>query len=289
MAIGMDQVHGPDWERRGLGQGQTDSVKRLFRGPASAERATMKASLEANLEAAYRVSFERMRARLLAEVADWPITRAKSGETFWSQSKRKRVFDAAAASILMFGLLPVLVTIALAIRLSSRGPALVRERRSGLGQVPFLAYRYRTMAWEAGGWRLTVVGRWLRRFRLDGLPRMINVLRGEMSLVGPTPAMVGEETASLVCRPGMTGAAALLFACESELMREVPAADREDFRAQVLGPMKMRLDGQYCVESGFWSDLGILVRTATTLGRPGCVVQLRDLAETYRHAVEVTH
>jgi hypothetical protein len=51
----------------------------------------------------------------------------------------------------------------------------------------------------------------------------------------------------------------------------------------------MRLDGQYCVESGFWSDLGILVRTATTLGRPGCVVQLRDLAETYRHAVEVTH
>ncbi len=121
----------------------------------------------------------------------------------------KRTFDVVGASVLLILLSPALLAIWLAVRLSSRGPAVYRSRRPGIGQQPFECLKFRTMHWgaehdqvhleelnEASGAlfkirddpRMTTVGRLLRRFSLDELPQLVNVLRGEMSLVGPAPA-----------------------------------------------------------------------------------------------------
>jgi exopolysaccharide biosynthesis polyprenyl glycosylphosphotransferase len=120
----------------------------------------------------------------------------------------KRTFDAIVSGLLLLALSPLLIAIAIAVKLSSRGPVLYRSMRPGIGQMPFACLKFRTMYVdaeehqgaleehnEADGAlfkirddpRLTPVGRWLRRFSMDELPQLINVLRGDMSLVGPRP------------------------------------------------------------------------------------------------------
>src|SRR4051794_34291597 len=109
----------------------------------------------------------------------------------------KRIFDIAVASIALLVLIPVLLIIALVVKLESRGAVFYKARRIGRGGVLFHMYKFRTMhvhADRAGPGltykddpRITRAGRFLRRLRLDELPQLLNVLRGEMSLVGPRP------------------------------------------------------------------------------------------------------
>src|SRR5581483_4145364 len=145
----------------------------------------------------------------------------------------KGAFDRVAAAILVFLLLPALITIALAIRLTSRGPALFRQERIGRHGRNFTMFKFRTMVVDAeerlnelvalnegSGLlfkirrdpRVTSVGRWLRRLSLDELPQLFNVLTGDMSLVGPRPPLASEVSGyedevyrRLLVKPGLTG------------------------------------------------------------------------------------
>lgn len=144
-------------------------------------------------------------------------------------SRRKRAFDIVVALIALLIFLPLLVTIAALVRLESPGPALFRQRRTGLNGQTFTVFKFRTMTvTEDGGTvrqatrddaRVTTLGAMLRKFSIDELPQLLNVLRGEMSLIGPRPHALAHDEAwgSVVpgydlrfrARPGLTGYAAV--------------------------------------------------------------------------------
>ena len=136
----------------------------------------------------------------------------------------KRVLDVVVAGGLLLAGWPLLAILALAVRLGSRGPAIFRQERAGCGMRPFTMYKFRTMRADADPYgvspkgtddpRLTRLGRWLRETSLDELPQLWNVLRGDMSLVGPRPLYMSQAQAfsprqrrRLEVRPGITGLA----------------------------------------------------------------------------------
>ena len=197
----------------------------------------------------------------------------------------KRLFDLAAAGLGLILAAPVLVVAALAIKLDSPGPVLFAQERIGRGMQPFRIYKLRTMRSGAGGPevtsegdpRITPVGRVLRAARIDEIPQLVNVLKGEMSLVGPRPevaryveAFEEQYTEILeVLRPGITGAATLRYRDEAELLAAVADRDGDPEQAyleQVL-PEKLRLERLYRERRSFWLDLRMIV--ATLFGRPG--------------------
>ena len=144
-------------------------------------------------------------------------------------SRRKRAFDAIVSFGALLFFLPLLLTIAVLVKLESRGPALFRQRRTGLGGEIFTVFKFRTMTVAEDGAvvrqatrddaRITPFGAILRKFSLDELPQLLNVVRGEMSLIGPRPhAVAHDETWSKLApgydrrfraRPGLTGYAAV--------------------------------------------------------------------------------
>jgi lipopolysaccharide/colanic/teichoic acid biosynthesis glycosyltransferase len=197
--------------------------------------------------------------------------------TAWCNSPWKRAFDLAGAVLLLVPLLPVMGAIAVVIRLTSPGPVLFRQGRPGRGAREFQIYKFRTMREEQGGQgpvltrandpRLTGIGRLLRRWKLDELPQLFNVLRGDMSFVGPRPqptklwAHFDEAPAVLSVRPGVTGAATLAYRNEEELLQPLSAEEVEAAYIRTLMPRKMQLDLQYLSRASFASDLGLIART----------------------------
>jgi lipopolysaccharide/colanic/teichoic acid biosynthesis glycosyltransferase len=167
------------------------------------------------------------------------------------------------------------------MRLSAdRGPFLHRARRMGEGGRIIVVLKIRTMTEGSGGSpltasddpRVTRLGRTLRRYRIDELPQLVNVVRGEMSMVGPRPedpAFVDLGDALhrkvFMARPGITGLAQLQYHAEAALL-EGPDAEAR-YRGEVL-PAKLRLDAEYLDHRSVWLDLRILARTVgTVLGR----------------------
>lgn len=192
----------------------------------------------------------------------------------------KRVLDFTAA---LFGLVVLslpLALIAIAIKLGSPGPVLYAAPRVGLGGGLFRMYKFRTMVVNAdqlGGSstpnddeRITRVGRFLRRFKLDELPQLLNVLNGTMSLVGPRPQVqwaVDRYTAAqrrvLEIQPGITDYASLHFPNEGEILRGSTDPDRDYM--EKIHPEKMRLSLEYLARRSLVVDLGIIWRTLTTV------------------------
>ena len=136
----------------------------------------------------------------------------------------KRAFDLVVASVLLIGLSPLMAAIALAVRLGSRGPAIFAQERAGQGGRPFTLYKFRTMRLNADPFgpsprsgddpRVTPFGRWLREHSLDELPQLLNIVKGDMSLVGPRPLYVSQiaewnerQRKRLLVKPGLTGLA----------------------------------------------------------------------------------
>jgi lipopolysaccharide/colanic/teichoic acid biosynthesis glycosyltransferase len=181
----------------------------------------------------------------------------------------KRVIDLVVGAVALVILAPVLVGIGVALRLGGRGPALFRQERAGRHGRPFILYKFRTMRPDADPFgpspksgadpRLTRFGRFLREYSLDELPQFVNILRGDMSLIGPRPLYRSQipewderQRTRLLVKPGLTGLAQI--SGRGELTRED----------------KLELDALYVERAGIWLDCRILLATiAQVLGRKG--------------------
>lgn len=188
----------------------------------------------------------------------------------------KRLFDIAASSFGLLIISPLLLVIAVLIKLDSPGPVFYRGARVGLFGTPFRILKFRTMIENAevigaasspeDDPRVTRFGHILRKYKLDELPQLFNVLAGKMSLVGPRPQVLWaverytqDERALLSVRPGITDYASLRFREEGEILRGSSDPDKDYF--EKIHPEKMRLGLEYIRKRTFWLDCQILART----------------------------
>jgi lipopolysaccharide/colanic/teichoic acid biosynthesis glycosyltransferase len=188
----------------------------------------------------------------------------------------KRTFDLTSALVGIVLVSPVLLLAAILVKLSSAGPVFYRQRRMGRNFVPFDILKFRTMVVDAdkrGGQitagadpRITRVGHWLRKTKVDELPQLFNVLVGQMSLVGPRPEvpkyveMYREQFAYVLSvRPGVTDPASVKYRDEATLLGASPDPERE-YVERVL-PDKLAIARDYIARATFGSDLAVIVRT----------------------------
>jgi lipopolysaccharide/colanic/teichoic acid biosynthesis glycosyltransferase len=190
-----------------------------------------------------------------------------------------RLRDVVASALMLVLLSPLLAVVVVIVRLSSAGPVLHRAVRVGRGGRPFWLYKFRSMhvgAAQTGPGvtavddaRITPIGRWLRKYKIDELPQLVNVLKGEMSLVGPRPEdprfvafYTAEEREVLSVRPGITGVASLAYRHEERLLKGPdPVRTYQD----VVMRDKLRLELDYLRHRGWLSDLALLARTALAI------------------------
>ena len=195
----------------------------------------------------------------------------------------KRTFDLLGAALALVLLLPLMLAVALWIKLDSPGPVFFRQQRVGRHGEPFDIHKFRTMHVEAPAQgppltvgddpRITRAGRFLRRTRIDELPQFIDVLRGRMSLVGPRPEVPryvalyppALRQRALAVRPGITDPASLAYIDEAALLAR--AADPEREYVQVILPAKLRHAADYADHATLGTDLRVLWRTMRVLLR----------------------
>lgn len=192
----------------------------------------------------------------------------------------KRALDIGLSATGLLLLSPLFLLLAILIKLTSKGPVLYGQGRVGLNGTIFHILKFRSMCIGAdsvgpaitcaGDRRITSVGRWLRRFKLDELPQLWNVLMGDMSLVGPRPEhplYVGgytlEERRVFTIRPGITDSASILYRHEEDLLRS--ASDLESFYRRVVLPHKLSLNLAYVDDISAARDLSLIFRTITSL------------------------
>jgi len=192
----------------------------------------------------------------------------------------RRVFDVVASAIGLTVVSVPLAAAAVVVACSSTGPIIFRQRRIGAGGRPFWLYKFRTMHVNAEGPGLTVdddgrvypAGRFLRRWKIDELPQLWNVLRGDMSIIGPRPEVeqfvrhyTPEQACILAGKPGLASVSTVLFANEAELLRH--ATDPVALYISELMPRKLAVDIQYERRRTFWTDLRLLADIALSVVR----------------------
>ncbi len=198
----------------------------------------------------------------------------------WCNSIPKRTLDFiwAALLIVLFSL-PMLV-VAVLVKVTSPGPTLFRQRRPGRGGREFTILKFRTMSISDGSSgpmltrahdpRLTWIGRHLRKWKLDELPQLFNVLRGEMSFVGPRPQPTRlwkdpsiRKLAAVVLsvRPGITSEATLKFRNEETVLAPLSTEQVEEVYLRTLMPLKLRIEKEYLAAATFMSDCRVILRT----------------------------
>jgi lipopolysaccharide/colanic/teichoic acid biosynthesis glycosyltransferase len=191
------------------------------------------------------------------------------------------VADVTLAAMALALTAPLWLAVGAVIRLTSPGPVLYAGRRVGKGGAVFQMYKFRSMrtgadrlgpaVTGAGDPRVTSIGRLLRRTKIDELPQLLNVLRGEMSLVGPRPeapqyvARYDERQRQVLSvRPGITGPTQLRYRHEEQLL---PQADLERVYCTEIMPRKLEMDLEYVRTHTLWTDLRVLCATAQGLAR----------------------
>lgn len=188
----------------------------------------------------------------------------------------KRLFDIICSLLGLLILFPFLVVVALVITLDSKGPIFFLQQRIGKNGVPFFLFKFRTMHVDADKGtaitvgnrdpRITRVGYYLRKSKLDELPQLINVLRGEMSLVGPRPEVkkfvdlyTPNQRKVLDVKPGITDYASIQFRNENELLEG--KSDPIEFYVREIMPVKLNLNLKYINTRSCWVDLKIIGQT----------------------------
>jgi lipopolysaccharide/colanic/teichoic acid biosynthesis glycosyltransferase len=203
----------------------------------------------------------------------------------------KKVFDLVLASVGLLALSPLLIAVAVAIKLSSPGPIFYRGERAGLDGRLFHIFKFRTMMVDAerrgptstpeDDPRVTPVGRFLRRHKLDELPQLVNVVAGDISLVGPRPQFKwavdlynDDERQLLTVRPGITDYASVRFRNESEILRGSADPDRDYL--QKIHPEKVRLGLEYVRRRSLWIDFRLILATLWSMagGNPESIIKI---------------
>lgn len=194
----------------------------------------------------------------------------------------KRIFDICASAIGLLLLLPVLLLLSVLIALDSKGGVFYKQIRVGKNNIDFGLFKFRTMRPQSDGKglitignrdpRITRIGYYLRKYKLDELPQLINVLLGDMSLVGPRPEVrkyVGMYTAEqlrvLTVRPGITDLASIAYFDENEILAKSANPD-EDY-INVIMPAKLALNMQYIQQQGIATDVKIILNTLAKIIR----------------------
>ena len=192
----------------------------------------------------------------------------------------KRAFDIALAALALIALAPLFVMIAILIKLDSRGPVLFKQERMGKGFRPFLIYKFRTMVEDApllgaaitygGDARITRAGRILRQSKLDELPQLFNILKGDMSFVGPRPEVRqyvelfrSDYEHILKVRPGLTDLASLKYSDEASILGQSENPEG-DYVARLL-PDKIDLAKKYIQRSSLLFDAKLIAETIIKL------------------------
>ncbi|MDD3926549.1 MAG: sugar transferase [bacterium] len=194
----------------------------------------------------------------------------------------KRAFDLLCVVPGLLLLLPLMAVLALCIKLDSKGPILFCQTRMGRMGKPFTIYKFRTMVEDAEGRglqltvradpRITCYGRLLRDLKLDELPQLFNVLKGDMSLVGPRPEVpryvecyTPEQRKVLALMPGITDPASIKYRDESGLLATAEAPEKA-YISEIM-PEKIRLNLEYAVGSSVWTDFKIIIYTLLKIFR----------------------
>jgi lipopolysaccharide/colanic/teichoic acid biosynthesis glycosyltransferase len=191
----------------------------------------------------------------------------------------KRLFDLFFSLFGLNVLWPLFLAVVVLVKLTSPGPVFYVQERIGRQGRRFKIIKFRTMTvgaekqgsiTAATDARITGLGRFLRRFKLDELPQLWNVLAGKMSFVGPRPDvpgyadnLTGSDGDILKLLPGITGPASLFFRNEEELLAGV--ADPREFNDKVIWPIKLKINRIYFEEMGFWKDVGYILITLVPL------------------------
>lgn len=192
----------------------------------------------------------------------------------------KRLFDVVASGIGLVVLSPVLLVMGTWIKLDSNGPVFYRQVRVGKGNKDFKLFKFRSMYVDADKKgqltvgnrdpRITNSGYFIRKYKLDELPQLINVFLGDMSLVGPRPEVrkyvemyTPLQKKVLEVKPGITDIASIEYADENELLAN--AEDPEKFYIEHVMPDKLNLNLQYIQKQSLWYDIGLILKTFTAI------------------------
>lgn len=188
----------------------------------------------------------------------------------------KRVFDIVFSFFGLILLLPLFILIIVLMKFTTKGPVIYRQLRVGRRNNDFIIFKFRTMSVDAdklglltvGGRdsRVTRLGFYLRKFKLDELPQLANVLKGDMSFVGPRPEVRKyvdlynqEQMQVLSVRPGITDLASIEFRNENELLSS--QNDPESYYINVIMPKKLQINLDYLKESNLFKDIWVIVKT----------------------------
>jgi lipopolysaccharide/colanic/teichoic acid biosynthesis glycosyltransferase len=196
----------------------------------------------------------------------------------------KRVFDFVVSLLIILIALPLWLAVAVVIKLDSPGLVFHRAQRIGKDSQPFTLYKFRTMVAGAPNRgpgitrgadpRITRAGRFLRKLKIDEMPQLINVLKGEMSIVGPRPEdpryvahYTPEQRRVLSVRPGMASPTFIKYRHEEEVLATAGDDLERVYLTQIL-PDKLRMDLEYIEQQSFLFDLSVLAQAALSLFRP---------------------
>lgn len=188
----------------------------------------------------------------------------------------KRVFDFFAAFVGIIVISPILIIVSVVIKIDSPGKVMFLQKRVGKGEKEFYIYKFRTMVTDAEKLgkqitvgkdsRITKVGAFLRKYKIDELPQLFNVLKGDMSLVGPRPEVPKyvalyskEQKKVLSVRPGITDLASLRYSDENEILGKVD--NPEEHYINVIMRDKLNLNLEYIEKSNLFFDISLIIKT----------------------------